>query len=128
MPDNLRFNLGEQSKTPIERMKFAERLAEVVDVSIQNSYGTAHRVEVSSIDIHEKVAGLAGDLLVEEIEGHRAIKNPSSSYVVIVGGDKAEDSLNLMRGILRATTTTHWSNHSNPKLNLRIDEKLVNYV
>jgi len=122
--DNIRFHREETKNGDA----LARLLTSVCDVSIQNSFGTAHRKESSSNRIHEYIPGLAGRLLVDEIEAHLKIKRPGSPYVVIVGGDKVEDSLTLMRAIFRAEKTTHWSNMFNPELNLQIGEKLVDYV
>ncbi len=122
--DNIRFHTDETKN----RETLARELASVVDVSIQNSFGTAHRKETTSNRIHEFIPGLAGSLLVDEIESHARTKRPGSPYVVIVGGDKVEDSLQLMRAIFRAEKTTHWSNMFNPELNLQIGERLVDYV
>ena len=122
--DNIRFHTDETKN----REGLAKALTSVADVSIQNSFGTAHRKEASSNRIHESIPGLAGSLLVDEIEAHRKIKRPGSPYIVIVGGEKVEDSLTLMRAIFRAEKTTHWSNMFNPELNLQIGEQLVDYV
>ncbi|OGW52616.1 MAG: hypothetical protein A2Z60_03035 [Nitrospirae bacterium RIFCSPLOWO2_02_42_7] len=122
--DNIRFHSDETKN----KDDLAKILTYVVDVSIQNSFGTAHRKETSSNRIHEYIPGLAGSLLVDEIEAHMKIKKPGSPYIVIVGGDKVEDSLTLMRAIFRSEKTTHWSNMFNPELNLHIGEKLVDYV
>jgi len=122
--DNIRFHTDETKN----RDSLAKALVSVVDVSIQNSFGTAHRKETTSNRIHEYIPGLAGSLLVDEIESHAKTKRPGSPYVVIVGGDKVEDSLQLMRAIFRAEKTTHWSNMFNPELNLQIGERLVDYV
>lgn len=122
--DNVRFHTDETKN----RDALARLLTGVAEVSIQNSFGTAHRKEASSNRVHEYIPGLAGSLLVDEIEAHMKIKRPGSPYIVIVGGDKVEDSLTLMRAIFRAEKTTHWSNMFNPELNLQIGEKLVDYV
>lgn len=122
--DNIRFHTDETKN----KESLAMALTSVADVSIQNSFGTAHRKETSSNRIHEFIPGLAGSLLVDEIEAHVKIKKPGSPYIVIVGGDKVEDSLQLMRAIFRAEKTTHWSNMFNPELNLHIGERLVDYV
>ena len=122
--DNIRFHTDETKN----RDSLAKALVSAVDVSIQNSFGTAHRKETTSNRIHEYIPGLAGSLLVDEIESHAKTKRPGSPYVVIVGGDKVEDSLQLMRAIFRAEKTTHWSNMFNPELNLQIGERLVDYV
>ncbi len=122
--DNIRFHTDETKNEE----SLAKALTSVVDLSIQNSFGTAHRKETSSNRIHEFIPGLAGSLLVDEIEAHMKIKKPGSPYIVIVGGDKVEDSLQLMRTIFRAEKTTHWSNMFNPDLNLHIGERLVDYV
>lgn len=122
--DNIRFHEDETKN----KESLAKVLSSVVDVSIQNSFGTAHRKETSSNRIHEFIPGLAGSLLVDEVEAHVKIKRPGSPYIVVVGGDKVEDSLQLMRTIFRAEKTTHWSNLFNPELNLHIGERLVDYV
>jgi len=122
--DNIRFHTDEIKN----RDTLARALVSVVNLSIQNSFGTAHRKETTSNRIHEYIPGLAGSLLVDEIESHAKTKRPGSPYVVIVGGDKVEDSLQLMRAIFRAEKTTHWSNMFNPELNLQIGERLVDYV
>ncbi len=124
MLDNIRFHTDETKN----RDTLAKALVSVAEVSIQNSFGTAHRKETTSNRIHEYIPGLAGSLLVDEIESHAKTKRPGSPYVVIVGGDKVEDSLQLMRAIFRAEKTTHWSNIFNPELNLQIGERLVDYV
>ncbi len=124
MLDNIRLHRDEQENG----RGLARTLADVVDVSFQNGFGAAHRIEATSNHIHQFVPGFAGDLFVEEIEGHRAIKRPSSSYVVVVGGDKVQESLDIMRGLLRAETTTHRSNIPNFSLNLRVGEHLVDYI
>lgn len=124
MLDNIRFHTDETRNLDA----LAKALVSVVDVSIQNSFGTAHRKETTSNRIHEFIPGLAGSLLVDEIESHAKTKRPGSPYVVIVGGDKVEDSLQLMRAIFRAEKTTHWSNMFNHELNLQIGERLVDCV
>lgn len=124
MLENIRFHSDESGN----KGGLAKILAGIVDVSIQNSFGTAHREEDTSVYIHEFVPGFAGDLLINEIEAHRAIKKPQSPYVVIVGGDKPEDSLQLMRALFRAEKTTNWSNMADPSLNLCIREKLIDAV
>lgn len=124
MLDNIRFHTDEIKN----HGGLARILAATVHVSIQNSFGTAHRVEDTSNHIHQFVPGFAGDLLIQEIIGHREIKQANSPYIVIVGGDKVEDTLQLMRGLFRAETTTHWGNSANYELNLRIGKKLVDYI
>lgn len=124
MLDNIRFHPDEQKN----KGGLAKALAGVIDLSIQNAFGTAHRTEDTSNYIHTLVPGLAGDLLHAEIEGHKEIKKPNSPYTVIVGGDKVKDSLNLIRRILWAEKTSHQINSINPDLMTSIGEKLVDSV
>lgn len=121
--DNLRFHPDECEN----RGSLARALAEVVDISIQNSFGTSHRKEDTSSYIHTLAPGLAGDLLVDEIEEHIRIKKPNSPYTIIVGGDKVADSLNLIRRILWAEKTSHPINTSDPNLMRNIGDKLVDH-
>ncbi len=122
--DNLRFHPSESKNDGC----LAKSLKNIIDVSIQNSFGTAHRMEDTSNYIHELVPGLAGDLFVTEVNEHLKIKEPISPYAVIVGGDKPEDSFNLMRDVIRADKTTHWSNLSRPYLNTKMKDKLVDHL
>ncbi len=124
MLDNVRFHPSEQKNNG----ELAKVLASIVDISVQNSFGTAHRKEDTSNFIHTLIPGLAGDLLHNEIEGHKEIKKPHSPYTVIVGGDKVSDSQNLIRRILWAEKTSHIINAANPDLMTSIGEKLVDYV
>ncbi len=124
MLDNIRFHPDEQGN----KGGLAKALAKVIDLSIQNAFGTAHRTEDTSNYIHTLVPGLAGDLLHAEIEGHKEIKKPNTPYTVIVGGDKVKDSLNLIRRILWAEKTSHQINTVNPDLMTSIGEKLVDSV
>ena len=124
MLDNIRFHPDEQKN----KGGLAKALAEVIDLSIQNAFGTAHRTEDTSNYIHTLVPGLAGDLLHAEIEGHKEIKIPNSPYTVIVGGDKVKDSLNLIRRILWAEKTSHQINAINPDLMTSIGDNLVDSV
>ncbi|MCR4288774.1 MAG: phosphoglycerate kinase [Candidatus Scalindua sp.] len=122
--DNIRFHPDEQRN----KGGLAKALAGIIDLSIQNAFGTAHRTEDTSNYIHTLVPGLAGDLLHVEIEGHKEIKKPNSPYTVIVGGDKVKDSLNLVRRILWAVKTSHQINSINPELMTSIGESLVDSV
>ncbi len=124
MLENIRFHPDEQKN----KGGLANALAEVIDLSIQNAFGTAHRTEDTSNYIHTLVPGLAGDLLHAEIEGHKEIKKPNSTYTVIVGGDKVKDSLNLIRRLLWAEKTSHQINSINPGLMTSIGENLVDSV
>ena len=124
MLDNIRFHPDEQKN----KGGLAKALAEVIDLNIQNAFGTAHRIEDTSNYIHTLVPGLAGDLLHAEIEGHKEIKKPNYPYTVIVGGDKVKDSLNLVRRILWAEKTSHQINSINPDLMTSIGENLVDSI
>ncbi len=96
--ENLRFHIGE-TKNDAE---FAEALASLADVYINDAFGTAHRAHASTVGIAERVKEKgAGLLLKEELENlSKAFSNPARPVVAIFGGAKVSDKLAVLSNIL----------------------------
>jgi phosphoglycerate kinase len=98
--ENLRFHPGEQK--PETEPGFAESLARLGDVYVNDAFGTAHRAHASMVAVagrFEKRA--AGFLLVKELEYFsRALTDPARPLVAVLGGAKVGDKILVLRNLL----------------------------
>jgi phosphoglycerate kinase len=96
--ENLRFHAEEEE----DDRDFAQKLAALADVYVNDAFAVSHRANASVAAIaeffKEKAAGF---LLKSEIEYfNRAMKNPKRPLVAILGGVKVSDKLGLLRNLL----------------------------
>jgi phosphoglycerate kinase len=96
--ENLRFHAGETKDDSV----FAQELASLADVYVNDAFGTAHRAHASTAGItgfvKEKAAGL---LLKEELENlAKAFANPRKPVVALFGGAKVSDKLGVLRHLV----------------------------
>lgn len=101
--ENLRFYPQEEENDPV----FAEQLASLADVYINDAFGTAHRAHASTVGVPQvmRVRG-SGLLMLKEIEylGEKT-KNPGRPFVVILGGAKVSDKINVINALLDKADT-----------------------
>jgi phosphoglycerate kinase len=92
--ENLRFYPGEEANDP----DFADALARLCDVYVNDAFGTAHRAHASTTGLPERVPQSgAGLLLVREIAALSRVRDrPTSPYVCILGGAKVSDKLAVL--------------------------------
>jgi phosphoglycerate kinase len=103
MLENLRFHAEEEKNDPV----FAEQLASLCDVYVNDAFGTAHRAHASTAGIARYVSVAASGLLMQkELEalGH-ALTNAEKPYVAIVGGAKISDKIELIENFLNIANT-----------------------
>jgi len=105
--ENVRFHPEEESKDDAVRLPFAEKLAALGDVYVNDAFGTAHRDHASTASIarflHPAVAGF---LLAKEIETlGKALDNPVRPFVAILGGAKVSDKLKLINNMIGKVDT-----------------------
>jgi phosphoglycerate kinase len=100
--ENLRFYAEEEANDPA----FAEKLARVADVYVNDAFGAAHRAHASTEGIAGVVAkrgGLcaAGLLMERELKflGDE-LEKPAKPFVVILGGAKVSDKINVIDRLL----------------------------
>ncbi|MFZ5864413.1 MAG: phosphoglycerate kinase [Thermodesulfobacteriota bacterium] len=96
--ENLRFHAGETKNDS----GFAQELASLADVYVNDAFGTAHRAHASTAGItefvKEKAAGL---LLEEELENlAKAFANPAKPVVALFGGAKVSDKLGVLQHLV----------------------------
>jgi 3-phosphoglycerate kinase len=95
--ENLRFHKEEEKNDP----KFAKELASLADIYINDAFGTAHRAHASTAGITAYLPSVAGFLIEKELEYlGNAINNPKRPLVVILGGAKVSDKIELIKNLI----------------------------
>ena len=93
--ENLRFDPREEAND----RAFAEELAKLADVYVDDAFGAAHRAHVSvaalpAVFLEQERPAAAGRLLQREVEVLSKLReDPERPYVAILGGAKVSDKL-----------------------------------
>jgi phosphoglycerate kinase len=98
--ENLRFHPGEEK--PAREPDFAERLARLGTVYVDDAFGTAHRAHASIVAVAERFdRRAAGFLMAKEIDAfHRALAAPERPFVTVLGGAKVSDKIPVIEHLL----------------------------
>ncbi len=98
MLENLRFHPGETKNDP----DFAQQLADLCDVYVNDAFGACHRAHASVDALPRLVKNRAPGLLLErELAAlSRVVHNPPAPFVAIVGGAKVSDKLPVLLALL----------------------------
>lgn len=96
--ENLRFHPGEDKNDDA----FAQELARLCDVYINDAFAVSHRAAASNTAITKFVPlCAAGFLLKNEIEYfNKAMKNPARPLAAIIGGAKVSDKIKVLENVL----------------------------
>jgi phosphoglycerate kinase len=96
--ENVRFHKGEEQNDPA----FAEELATLGDLYVNDAFGTAHRAHASTEGVtHYLSPCVAGLLMAKEIEYlTTALTNPARPYVSIIGGAKISGKIDVIQNLL----------------------------
>lgn len=98
--ENLRFHPEEEKNDP----KFAQALARLADLYVNDAFGAAHRAHASTEAIARFLPGAAGFLLVQEIEYfEKMLRAPERPFIVILGGAKVSDKMKIIGNLIRKT-------------------------
>jgi phosphoglycerate kinase len=97
--ENLRFHAEEEGNDP----GFAQQLASLCDVYVNDAFGTAHRAHASTVGMIQFVPQAAAGLLMDkEIEYlTKATKNPERPCVAILGGAKVSDKIEVIQNLMK---------------------------
>src|SRR5216117_4098569 len=100
---NLRFQPEEEANDP----KFAEALAKLGDVYVNDAFGAAHRAHASTSGITKFVAKSAMGLLMEKELKHlrEGLEKPAKPFVVILGGAKVSDKIGVLKALMEKADT-----------------------
>ena len=87
--------------------EFAQKLAALAEVYVDDAFGSAHRAHASTEGITHYLSPCAAGLLMEkELEYlGKAVENPARPYVAIVGGAKVSDKIELLQNFLKIADT-----------------------
>ena len=96
--ENVRFYAEETNNDP----NFANQLASLADLYVNDAFGTAHRAHASTEGVtHYLNTCAAGLLMAREIHYlSTCIENPARPYVAILGGAKISDKITLIENLL----------------------------
>ncbi|GAC1609907.1 MAG: phosphoglycerate kinase [Mycobacteriales bacterium] len=99
--ENVRFEAAETSKDDAERGAFADELASLADLYIDDAFGAVHRKHASVYDIAERLPHAAGPLVAAEVGVlARLTESPARPYAVVLGGSKVSDKLKVIEALL----------------------------
>ena len=95
--ENTRFDAGEKSNDDT----FAQALANLADVYVNDAFGAAHRAHASTAGVAEHVDVAAmGRLMEKEIEALTRVRDdPEHPTVAILGGSKVSDKLGTIEAL-----------------------------
>ena len=97
--ENLRF-YAEEEKGDVA---FAQKLANLGDIYVNDAFGTAHRAHASTTIIAQFFSGKKcfGNLLAKEIESiEKVLKNSEKPVTAILGGSKVSSKITVIENIL----------------------------
>jgi phosphoglycerate kinase len=96
--ENLRFHKEEEKNDE----GFAQQLASLCDVYVNDAFGAAHRAHASTAGITKFVTrAAAGLLMLKELEYlGRVITNPEHPFVAILGGAKVSDKIPVINALI----------------------------
>ncbi len=95
--ENVRFEPGEEKNDPA----FAEQLADLADLYVNDAFGSAHRSHASTDGVAHLLPAYAGFLIDAEVEAlGRLLTNPERPFVAILGGAKVSDKIGVIEHLL----------------------------
>lgn len=95
--ENIRFYPGEEENSPL----FARKLARLGDVFVMDAFATAHRSSASIVGISRYLPSFAGLRLFLEVSSlQKILNNPRRPFVVIMGGAKLSDKIEVISNLL----------------------------
>ncbi len=96
--ENLRFHPEEEGNDPA----FAQQLAGLCEIFVNDAFGSAHRAHASTEGITHFVPQSAAGLLMESELKHlsKALTEPDKPFVAIIGGAKVSDKINVIESLM----------------------------
>lgn len=95
--ENVRFYKAEEKNDPA----FAEQLASLAELYVNDAFGTAHRAHASTEGVTRFLPGVAGFLMQKELDYlGGALENPARPFLAILGGVKVSDKIKVIDHLL----------------------------
>lgn len=96
MLENLRKNEGEKAND----QEFAEQLARLGDIYVNDAFSVSHRSHASVVSIPKFLPSYAGPLLAQEVEELSKAFDPQRPFLFVLGGAKFDTKLPLVEKFL----------------------------
>lgn len=95
--ENVRFHPEEEKN----EASFAQALARLADIYVNDAFGAAHRSHASTVGVTKYLPAVAGLLLEKEIKALGSIlKNPTHPFAALLGGAKISDKVSMIENII----------------------------
>ena len=96
--ENLRFHAGEEANDPA----FADALARLADLYVNDAFSAAHRAHASTTAVASRLPSAAGRLMQAELEAlGKALQAPGRPVIAVVGGAKVSTKLAVLANLIR---------------------------
>lgn len=100
--ENLRFHAEEEGNDT----GFAQGLAALADLYVNDAFGSAHRAHASTASVAAYVPAVSGFLMERELSVMgEALENPARPFVAILGGAKVSDKMGVIGNLLGKVDT-----------------------
>ena len=95
--ENLRFHPEEEKNDS----SFAQALARLADVYVNDAFGTAHRAHASTVGVAGYLPAVAGFLMQRELEFmSKALDEPERPVAALIGGAKISDKIGVLEHLM----------------------------
>ncbi len=96
--ENLRFHPEEEANDP----HFAQELAWLADIYVNDAFGTAHRAHASTVGVAKYLPAVAGFLMETELAVMgKLLSAPEHPFACVIGGAKVSDKIGLVQNMLK---------------------------
>jgi phosphoglycerate kinase len=100
--ENVRFHAGEEKNDAA----LAKSLSELAEVYVNDAFGSAHRAHSSTAGVADYLPAVSGLLMEKELTYlHDELENPDRPFVVILGGAKVNDKIEVINRLLDKADT-----------------------
>ena len=95
--ENTRFVKGEEANDDA----FADQLASLGDIYVNDAFGTSHRAHASNVGLANRLPSYLGRLVEEELKAFQPVlTEPERPYVAILGGAKVSDKIGILQELV----------------------------
>ncbi|VFB15618.1 Bifunctional PGK/TIM [Urinicoccus massiliensis] len=95
--ENTRFVKGEEANNDA----FADQLASLGDLYVNDAFGTSHRAHASNVGLANRLPSYLGRLVEEEFKAFQPVlTEPERPYVAILGGAKVSDKIGILQELV----------------------------
>jgi phosphoglycerate kinase len=100
--ENLRFDPREEKNDP----EFAQSLARLADIYVNDAFGAAHRAHASTAGVAEHLPAYLGLLMQKEVIAlGTLLESPQRPFAAIIGGAKVSDKIAVLENLVSKVDT-----------------------